>query len=80
MIVVWQLKDHVLLQPATTMDTGAYVDLAKRVIGGDWSLGPNLYFVSPLCIYFLALIYGPTGSLTAVRHVQIVLGTMSVAC
>lgn len=78
LIVVLQLKDHILLQPSTTMDTGAYVDLARRVIGGDWGLGPGLYYVSPLYIYFLAMLYGTTDSLTAVRVVQIALGTASV--
>ena len=78
LVVVWQLKDHLLLQPATTMDTGAYMDLAKRVIAGDWGLGPGLYYLSPLYIYFLALIDGASGSLTAVRVVQILFGTLSV--
>jgi tetratricopeptide (TPR) repeat protein len=79
-VVVWQLKDHLLLQPATTMDTGAYVDLARKVIAGDWGLGPGLYYVSPLYIYFLALIDGASGSLTAVRVAQVLLGTVSVGC
>ena len=79
-IVVWQLKDHILLQPDTTMDTGAYLDLAKQVISGNWALGPGLYYVSPLYIYILAFVDGPTGSLTAVRVVQILLGTAGVGC
>jgi tetratricopeptide (TPR) repeat protein/4-amino-4-deoxy-L-arabinose transferase-like glycosyltransferase len=78
LVIVWQLKDHVLLQPSTTMDTGSYVELAQKVIAGDWGLGPGLYYVSPLYIYFLALIDGLTGSLTAVRVAQVLLGTMSV--
>ena len=78
LVVVWQLKDHILLQPTTTMDTGSYVALAQRVIAGDWGLGPGLYYVSPLYIYFLALVDGLAGSLTAVRVVQVLLGTMSV--
>jgi tetratricopeptide (TPR) repeat protein len=77
-VVVWQLRDHLLLQPATTMDTGSYVELARRVSAGDWGLGPGLYYVSPLYIYFLALVDGATGSLTAVRVAQVLLGTMSV--
>jgi tetratricopeptide (TPR) repeat protein len=78
LVVVWQLKDHILLQPATTMDTGSYVALAQKVMGGDWGLGPGLYYVSPLYIYFLALVDGLAGSLTAVRVAQVLLGTMSV--
>lgn len=80
LIVVWQLKDHLLLQPDTTMDTGAYLDLARQVIGGHWALGPGLYYVSPLYIYFLAFIDGLTDSLTAVRVVQVLLGTAAVGC
>jgi hypothetical protein len=58
LLVVLQLKDHPLLQPDAGLDTTAYVDLARRVIGGDIGLGPGLYYVSPLYIYFLALAYG----------------------
>jgi Flp pilus assembly protein TadD len=48
------------------------------VINGDLGLGPGLYYVSPLYIYFLAAVVGLTDSFTAVRVVQIVLGTASV--
>jgi len=78
LIVVWQLDHHILLQPDTTMDTGAYLELAKQVIAGNWTLGPGLYYVSPLYIYFLAFVFGPTESLTAVRVVQVILGTAGV--
>jgi Flp pilus assembly protein TadD/4-amino-4-deoxy-L-arabinose transferase-like glycosyltransferase len=80
LVVVWQLADHVLLQPGNVMDSNAYFELAKRVVGGDWLLGPGLYYVSPLYIYFLALVFGSTGSLTAIRVVQVLLGTVSVGC
>jgi tetratricopeptide (TPR) repeat protein len=78
LVVLLQLKDHILLQLDTTVDTQAYVGLAKRVLAGDWWLGPGLYFISPLYIYFLAVVDGVTGSFVAVRVVQIVLGTLSV--
>src|SRR5947207_9965167 len=54
--VMLPLKDHVLTQPDAGLDTSAYVALAERVRGGDIGLGPGLYFVSPLYVYFLAAI------------------------
>jgi tetratricopeptide (TPR) repeat protein len=78
--VLLQLKDHVLTQADAGLDTTSYVGLAQRVVNGDLALGPGLYFVSPLYIYFLAMGLGLTGSLTAVRVAQIVLGTCAVGC
>jgi tetratricopeptide (TPR) repeat protein len=78
LVVALQLDQHALLQPDTGLDTTAYVGLAKRVVAGDIALGPGLYYVSPLYIYFLALIYGLTKSFTAARIVQAVLGTIAV--
>jgi tetratricopeptide (TPR) repeat protein len=75
LVVVLQLHDHPMTQPDVGLDTTAYVDLARRVIAGDWGLGPGLYFVSPLYIYVLAAILGATDSFLAVRIVQIGLGT-----
>src|SRR5262252_245740 len=80
LIVVFQLKDHPLLQPDAGLDTTAYVDLARRVLAGDVGLGPGLYYVSPLYIYFLAAVYGVTRSFTAVRVIQAALGTVTIAC
>ena len=74
-----QLTDHPLLQVDAGLDTTAYIDLARRVAAGDLLLGPGLYFVSPLYIYFLAGILAVTDSLTAVRVVQALLGTLAVA-
>ena len=80
LIVMLQLKDHVLTQPDAGLDTTAYVGLAERVLGGDVGLGPGLYFLSPLYIYFLSLLLGIWHSFTFVRFVQIVLGTVAVVC
>lgn len=80
LLVVLQLKDHPLLQPDAGLDTTAYVHLAGRVLGGDLGLGPGLYYVSPFYIYFLAAALAVFDSFTAVRVIQIVLGTASVAC
>jgi tetratricopeptide (TPR) repeat protein len=73
--VMLQLKDHPLTQPDAGLDTTAYAALAGRVLGGDIALGPGLYFVSPLYIYFLAAVLAAANSFTAVRLIQIVLGT-----
>lgn len=77
-IVLVQLGDHLLLRPVESPDSSAYVNLAMRVASGDWALGPGLYFVSPLYIYFLATVLAATGSLLVAKIVQIVLGTIAV--
>jgi tetratricopeptide (TPR) repeat protein len=79
LVAVLQLEDHVLLQPDAGLDTTIYVTTAQRVLGGDLSLGPGLYFISPLYIYFLAAVLAVSQSFTAVRIVQIALGTAAVA-
>ena len=71
--VVWQLRDHPLLQPNAGLDTSVYATLAARVAAGDLALGPGLYFVSPLYIYFLAAILALFGSYTAARVFQVAL-------
>ena len=80
LIVMLQLKDHVLTQPDAGLDTTAYVGLAERVLRGDVGLGPSLYFLSPLYIYFLSLLLGVWDSFAFVRLVQIALGTGAVVC
>jgi len=77
-VVLAQLWGHPLLQPDAGLDTTAYVTLAKRVLAGDVGLGPGLYYVSPLYIYFLALTFGLTKSFAGVQLVQIALGTATV--
>jgi 4-amino-4-deoxy-L-arabinose transferase-like glycosyltransferase len=80
LLVVWELKDHPLLQPDAGLDTTAYATLAQRVAAGDLGLGPGLYFVSPFYIYFLAAALAVFDSFTAVRVLQAGLGTVAVAC
>jgi len=79
LLVVLQLKDHPLLQADAGLDTTVYLDLARRVLDGDVTLGPGLYFVSPLYIYFAAAILASADSLTSVRVVQAALGTAAGA-
>ena len=79
LVVALQFDRHPLLQPDTGLDTTAYVELARRVVGGDLGLGPGLYYVSPLYIYFLAAVYALAGSFSAARVVQAALGTAAVA-
>ena len=48
-------------------------------IDGNVALGPGLYFVSPLYIYFTAAVLAIAQSLTIVRVVQVAFGTAAVA-
>src|SRR6266849_1604533 len=79
LVVLLQLRNHPLTQPDAGLDTTAYVELARKVLDGNWTLGPGVYYVSPLYIYLLAGALGTLGSFTAVRVLQIALGTASVA-
>jgi len=78
-LVLSQLRDHPLLAPDSGLDTTAYVRLADQVLAGNIGLGPGLYYVSPFYIYFLAAVLAVFHSFTAVRVVQIALGTATVA-
>ena len=78
LLVVGQLADHPLLQADAGFDTTDYVTLAEQVRGGNLALGPGLYYVSPLYIYFLAGALGVLQSLTAVRVLQAALGTLTI--
>lgn len=75
--VALQMDKHPLLQPDTGLDTTAYAGLAKCVVAGDVALGPGLYYVSPLYMYFLAIVYAVTKSFTAARVVQAAFGTVA---
>lgn len=79
LLVVVQVKDHVLLQEEAGLDTTIYLELARRVTAGDLWLAPGLYFVSPLYIYFCALLLALTDSTVSIRVVQVALGTATVA-
>jgi 4-amino-4-deoxy-L-arabinose transferase-like glycosyltransferase len=78
LVVVFQLKDQPILHPDAGLDTTAYVNLANRVRAGDWWLGPGLYYVSPLYIYFLAASLAAFDSFTGVRIAQAALGALAV--
>jgi len=78
LVVLLQLKDHPLLQPDAGLDTTVYTQLAAQVLAGNLSLGPGLYFVSPLYIYVLAAVLAVGGTFATVRVLQIVLGTLAV--
>ena len=73
-----QLAGHPLTQPDAGLDTTAYATLANDVLAGNVWLRPGVYYVAPLYIYFLAAVRAITDSYTAVRVVQILLGTASV--
>jgi hypothetical protein len=80
LVVVSQLQHHPLLQPEGGLDMAAYLRLARQVMAGDVALGPGLYFLSPLYIYFLAGALSISESLTFVRVLQAALGTAAVGC
>lgn len=80
LVVMAQLQHHPLLQPDAGLDTETYIRLAHRVVGGDLTLGPGLYYMSPLYVYFLAAAFALGDSLPVVRLVQITLGTAAVGC
>lgn len=77
-VVVWQIRLAASVDPWSGLDTTAYVELAQRVSSGNWGLGPGLYYVSPFYIYFLALALKLTGSFTAVRLIQVLMGTVAI--
>src|SRR5512145_3022685 len=57
LVVLFQLHTHPLLQPHGEMDTAYYVELGRRVAeqGGLGVTEP--FFVSPLYVYFIALVF-----------------------
>jgi Flp pilus assembly protein TadD len=83
-VAIAQLGGHPLLQPAGGLDSEWYVALAARVAAGDWALASAFegaaFPVSPLYVYVLAAVLGPSGgSLLAARVVQAGLGVLAVA-
>jgi len=77
--VLAQIHDHPLLQPTGGLDSDVYVRLAARAAAGDWTLGPEPYFVSPLYVYFLAVLSRVAGpSLLVPQVVQALLGATAV--
>lgn len=78
-VVLWQLHDHILLQPTGVLDDAVYVRLGRQVAAGDWALGRDTYYLSPFYIYFLSIALKLSGgSLLAVRSLQVLLGAASV--
>jgi Tfp pilus assembly protein PilF/4-amino-4-deoxy-L-arabinose transferase-like glycosyltransferase len=79
LIVLAQLHAHPLLQPRGDLDTTYYVELAERVAGGDINLGGEPFFVSPLYVYVLGVIFAIFGkSLLAAQIVQVIGGIVAV--
>lgn len=77
-IVLAQLHDHPLLQPHGDLDTAYYLELARRVADdGPLAIREPL-FVSPLYVYFLAVVFAAGGSPLAAKILQIGLGTAAV--
>jgi tetratricopeptide (TPR) repeat protein len=79
-VLVAQLQGHPLLRPVGVLDDAEYFRLAQRAAGGDWALGPGAYYVSPLYIYFLAVVFRVLGAaVVPAQVVQAVLGAAAVA-
>ena len=78
LIVLLQLHDHPLLRPRSGLDSGIYLDLARRVAAGDLLSGARVFFVSPLYIYFLAGVLAVSSSVLVAQIVQIALGALTV--
>jgi tetratricopeptide (TPR) repeat protein len=77
--VLFQLQAHPLLQPAEGLDSQVYVELGRRVAGGDLALGAEPFFVAPLYAYVLGLLFAVSGgSLLFAKVVQVLLGTAAV--
>ncbi len=78
LVLLAQLHDHPLLQPEGGLDSAVYVRLAQRAAGGDWALGPAVYYVSPLYAYFLAVLFRVFGAgLLLPKLVQVTLGAVA---
>jgi tetratricopeptide (TPR) repeat protein len=78
-VALAQLGNHPLLQPLGELDTAYYVELAKKVAQGGPLAVAEPFFVSPLYVFFLALVFKISGgSLMAARIGQILLGTMAM--
>ncbi len=79
LVVLAQLHGHPLLQPEGELDGAAYLDLARRVAGGDLLAGNRVFFISPFYVYFVAAILAASGTaIVAVQVVQCVLGAAAV--
>lgn len=86
--VFFQLWQHPLLDPAGETDGAYYRHFAEMVARGDIALSakdsyfgqpPSAFFIAPLYIYVLGLIFKLSGdSVVAARVVQLGLGTAAV--
>ena len=80
LVTLVQLHDHPLLAPRAGLDSGVYLDLAKTIAGGDLAGGSRVHFVSPLYMYFAAIVLAVSGlSVWAVQFAQVILGVVTVA-
>lgn len=62
------------------LDAEYYDRLARQILTGDWLAGREVFTMSPLYPYFLALLHGLTGqSVVAVKLIQHVIGAATCA-
>jgi tetratricopeptide (TPR) repeat protein len=75
--VLAQLGEHPLLQPQGDLDTTRYIELARKLAAGGPLAVTEPFYLSPLYVYFLAAVFSLSDSLTFVKIVQILLGTLA---
>ncbi|OGP58721.1 MAG: hypothetical protein A2V67_16970 [Deltaproteobacteria bacterium RBG_13_61_14] len=74
------VHNYPLLEPRGDLDPKYYFDFALRVMHGDLLAGPDVFFISPFYIYFLAAVFGLIGSRVVMAYVvQTLLGTLAIA-
>ncbi len=76
--VLFQLRDHPLLQPHGELDTAYYVALGQQIAREGLFAPGEAFFVSPLYVYFLAAVFALGGSSFVAQLVQVGLGTAAV--
>lgn len=78
LVVLFQLWDHPLLAPHGELDTAYYVALSERIATEGVLAPTGAFIVSPLYVYFLAVVYAAGGTLLAAQLVQVGLGALAV--
>ncbi|MDP3718870.1 MAG: tetratricopeptide repeat protein [Acidobacteriota bacterium] len=78
LVVLFQLWDHPLLAPHGELDTAYYVALSERIATEGVLASTGAFIVSPLYVYFLAVVYAAGGTLLAAQLVQVGLGALAV--
>jgi Flp pilus assembly protein TadD len=77
--VLLALRNQPLLQPRPGLDSGVYLDLARRVAAGDLLCGDRVFFLSPFYVYFAGAVLALSGgSVLVLQTLQALLGVAAV--